>query len=155
VSAVKAIVVRCIERRSRWLEQLDRISIRIFELNLPPAGSNLHLISEGRAVSPKVGDMSRQVRHAEYDAIPPAGLLLPPIGQRPRPGRTRPTENELEGAERDLTERGQMLKVEIETEVTRVELDRARDVAHLVADAVQPFDVNRSATGRRVVVVLQ
>ena len=56
----------------RGLEELDRVAIRIEQLDLPAARPDLHVISEREAGAPQLGDSRGKIVHTEYDAIRPA-----------------------------------------------------------------------------------
>ena len=71
---------RRVTHSPRGLEKLDRIAVRIFELNLPAAGTRFHRVAQMQPGSPERLDACRKVGHAEDDSIPSTGLLPPAVG---------------------------------------------------------------------------
>src|SRR6516225_9567104 len=61
------------------LEQLNRIAVRIFNLNLFAAGAYLHFISKTQTGLFQVSDARRQILHVKEYTVPSAGLLLTAI----------------------------------------------------------------------------
>ena len=61
------------------LEQLNRIAIRIFDLNLFAAWAYLHFISKMEIRLFQVGNTRRQILHLKKHTVPSAGLLLTAI----------------------------------------------------------------------------
>jgi len=80
------------------LEQLDRIAIWIFNLNLFAARADLHLISKTQTRLFQLSDARRQVLHLQENAVPSAGLLLTAVGQWTGPRRPRIAQDQLEAA---------------------------------------------------------
>src|SRR5262245_6531066 len=68
---------------SRGLEQLDRIAVRVFDLNLASARTGFHLVAEAEAAALERGDAAWKVRDFQDDAVPPAGLLTLTVWHRP------------------------------------------------------------------------
>jgi hypothetical protein len=62
------------------LEQLDRVAVRIFNLNLFSARTDLHLISKTQTRLSQLTDARRQVFHLKEHAVPSARLLLTAVG---------------------------------------------------------------------------
>ena len=61
---------------ARGLEQLDRIAVGVFDLDLPSARADLHLIAKARSTFSELRDVGGKIIHVEDHAIPAAGLLL-------------------------------------------------------------------------------
>jgi hypothetical protein len=59
----------------RGLEQLDWIAIRIFDVDLPAAGTDFHVIAKMNPGRFQRAGERREICHAEDDAVPPAGRL--------------------------------------------------------------------------------
>ena len=72
------------------LEQLDRVAVRIFNLNLFAARTNLHLVSKTQTRLSQLTDARRQVLHLKQNAVPSAGLLLAAVRQWAGPRRPGP-----------------------------------------------------------------
>ena len=67
---------------SSGLEQLDWISVGIFDLYLLAAWTDLHLIAETNACFRERRDERREVLDAQDHAVPSARFLRPPVGHR-------------------------------------------------------------------------
>src|SRR5215813_5156604 len=52
------------------LEQLNRVAVRIFNLNLFATWADFHLISEAHSSSPEVGNTCRQILHLKDHTVP-------------------------------------------------------------------------------------
>jgi len=74
------VTVACNSSVDSSLEQLDRIAVRIFDLNLFAAGADLHFISKTQTRLFQVSDARRQILHLEKHTVPSARLLLTAIG---------------------------------------------------------------------------
>src|SRR5688500_11654548 len=107
------------------LEELDRIAVGIFQLDLPAARPDLHLVAETEARFLQRPDLRREVRDLQHYPIPATGFLLPPIGQRTRSRRPRPAQQDLEIADRDARECRQLLRFQLEAELPGIEGDGA------------------------------
>src|SRR5262249_6275569 len=127
----------CKSAPRRWLEQLDRISVRIFDLNLLAAWSCLHPIAKLQSRRFQLVDPGRKVVHAQDHAVPPARLLGPAIRHWPGPGRLRAAEQQVERTERHRREGGHLLVPHLESKVFRIELDGSFYVLGLIPDAVK------------------
>jgi hypothetical protein len=62
------------------LEQLNRIAVGIFNLNLFAARAYLHFILKTQTRLLQVSDACRQILHLKKHTVPSAGLLLTAIG---------------------------------------------------------------------------
>src|SRR5262245_47605322 len=100
--------------RLRWFEQLDRVAVRVFNLDLPSAGTGFHLVSKAQPRALEGVDASRKVRHFEHDAVPSTRLLRLTIRQRSRSGRSGAAEKDHDVAEGDTREGRQLLMVQLE-----------------------------------------
>ena len=65
----------------RRLKQLDRIAVRIFDLDLAAAGTGLHLVAKTDAFALECGNTTGEIRNSEHHTIPSAGLLALTIWQ--------------------------------------------------------------------------
>src|SRR5215469_5159470 len=119
-------------------EQLDRIAVGIYHLNLPAAGSHLHLIAEAHSSVSQFADASRQVLYLKHHSVPSAGLLVAAIGHLPGPGCAGTAEDEFETADRDLSEGGQGLQVQIEAQRLRIEGNRPLNLFDLIPNPPKP-----------------
>ena len=70
---------------SRRLEQLDRIAVRVLDLDLPACRAHFHRIPEMQPVLLEGIDASGKIGHSKDDPIPATRLLLTPVGQRAGP----------------------------------------------------------------------
>src|SRR5262245_31581377 len=75
--------------------QLDRIAVRVLDLNLTSARTGFHLVAEADPGALESGDTAGEVRDAQHDAVPAAGLLPLTVRHRPRAGRSGPTQQDL------------------------------------------------------------
>src|SRR5262249_3411117 len=136
------------EPSSRRFEQLDRVAVRIFNRNLAFAGTGLHLVSKAEAGALERGDTALEIRDAQHDAVPAAGLLTFTVRHRTRARCSGAAQQNVRIAERHTGERGKLLMVQRETELLGVEVHRAGDVLHVVADAVETLDERACVYGR-------
>ena len=67
-------------------QQLDRIALGIFDLDLVAAGAHLHLVPDTHTSLRQASDQPSQVLHFKEHAVPPARLLLPAVRHRSGPG---------------------------------------------------------------------
>src|SRR5206468_11432812 len=104
----------------RCTEQLERLAVTIFQLNLLTAWSRLHFIAEMQSRALQGLDPGRKVRHLENHTIPAARFLRVAIRHRARTRRARATENQFEIAGRNLGKSRQMLLIQLETELLSV-----------------------------------
>jgi hypothetical protein len=111
LSRVNAVLAAGKDSSLCRLEQLYRIAVRVFHLNLFATRTNFHLISKVHPFLFKVGNACRQIFHLKNYSIPASWLLLTSIGHAPRARSTRTAENQLEITNGDLTERGQVLVI--------------------------------------------
>src|SRR6185503_3538923 len=100
-------------------------------------GTGFHLVAEAHAGLLQIADGGIEIRHLEHDAIPAAGLLRLAVGHRARARSAGSAERELEITQRNLCESGQMLALELEPELLRIEVDGASDILDLIAHTVQ------------------
>lgn len=80
------------------LEQLNRIAVGIFNLNLSSAGAHLHFISEAQTRLSQAGNERRQVPHLKKHTVPSAGLLFTAIGHGAGARGPGTAQNQLEAA---------------------------------------------------------
>src|SRR5215831_159637 len=74
----------CDSSMASWLEQLNRIAVGIFDLNLLPTGAGFHFISKTPARLFQISNARRQILHLKQHAVPSAGFLLAAVGHGPR-----------------------------------------------------------------------
>src|SRR5687767_12946340 len=84
---------------ARRLEQLDGIAVGILQLDLFTGWTDLHLVAKTQAHLLQVVDAGQEILDAQDHAIPPAGFLALATGHRPRTGRSRAGEVNLERRE--------------------------------------------------------
>src|SRR5262245_48746649 len=120
------------------LEHLDRIAIRIFDLDLLSAWSYLDLISESQPRVLEDRDGSREIFYLQYYTVPSAGLLLASIGHRSRAGRSRAAENQFQISDRDLGECRQVLLIEVEAQMLCIEIDSPAHIPDLIPYTPEP-----------------
>src|SRR5262245_46893481 len=122
------------------LEQLDGVTVGVFQLDLLAAGTLLDLVAEAETGLLQGFDARRQVINLEDDPVPPARLLFAAVGQRARPRTPRAAEPEGKAPVRDGGEgrsRG-IPRVQFEAQVLRVELHRLVHVLDLIPDRPGP-----------------
>src|SRR5262245_41526904 len=68
---------------SRSLVELDRIAVRILELDLLASGPHLDLVAEGRAGGRERRERGVEVADVQDDPVPSAGFLPPTVRHRP------------------------------------------------------------------------
>jgi hypothetical protein len=124
------------EALSSWLEELDRIAVRIFQLNLLTARTDLHRVAERQSGLFQPVNLCGEIGDLKDDAVPSARLLMASIWHGPGARRLRSAEQQLQIAERDSRECGKLLMFQREAKVLRVELHRAAHVPDLIAHAV-------------------
>jgi hypothetical protein len=105
---------------SRWFKQLDRVAVRVFNLNLTSAGTGFHLVAKAQAGALECGDTGREIRDFQDDTVPATGLLTLTSRQRPRSGGSGATEQDVRIAQRDIREGRELLMLQLETEMLRV-----------------------------------
>src|SRR5688572_3820675 len=125
---------------TRWFKQLDRVAIRVFNLNLTSAWTAFHLVAKANADALEHGDTAQEVRDFQHDAVPAARLLTLTVRQRPGARRSRSTQQDLGISERHTGECRQLLVLHFETEILDVEAHGASNILHMVADAVDTRD---------------
>ena len=125
---------------SRGLEQLDRIAIRILDLDLLAARPGLHVVPKTEAGLLQGLDERGKIVDPQHDTVPSARFLLLTVRHRPRSGRLWTAEQNVRVAERDVGKRGKLLVFEREAQMCRVERDRASHVSDLISDTVHALD---------------
>src|SRR6516225_9536060 len=81
---------------SMGLEELNRIAVGIFNLNLFATWADLHFISKPHAYVFQVSNARRQILHLNNHAVPSACLLLTAIGRWPRSRSAGAAQDQLE-----------------------------------------------------------
>ncbi len=79
-----------------WLEQLQRVAVRIIDLDLFAAGPYFHVVAEVQTSTSQLIDSSGQVLDLKDDSIPSSWLLMAAIGHWPRARGPWTTKNEFE-----------------------------------------------------------
>jgi hypothetical protein len=64
-----------LDQLSSRLEEFDRISVRIVQLDLPAAGTSLHLIAKPHSRVFQDIDHAQKVAHSQNDAVPSSRRL--------------------------------------------------------------------------------
>src|SRR5262245_45660583 len=118
------------------LEDLHRVAVGVFELDLLAAGTLFDLVPEAKARLLQLRDAGRQIIDFKDDPVPPPRLLLAAVGQRAGPRTLRAAEPEGEVPVRDGGEGRSRWKslVQFEAQVLRVELHRLVHVLDLIPD---------------------
>ena len=119
--------------------QLDRIAIRILELNLTTARACLDLVAKDHLRLAQPLDGRRQILHVEHDAIPASRLLRSAIWQYARTGAARPAEQQGQRAARDGSERTARSELELESEMLGIERNGSCDILHVIANGCAMF----------------
>src|SRR5262245_22931367 len=122
---------------SSRLEQFNRIPIGIFQLDLFAARTDLHLVAEVEPGVLQIFNTGREIRHAKHDAVPPTGFLVTAGRHRARTRSPRTAEQNSKRSHRDAGKGGWLLKFQLETQVVRVERNRATEVLDLIANTVE------------------
>ena len=68
---------------ARRLEQLDRVAVRIFELDLLAAGADFDLVAKAQPSLPQCLHLRGKVHHLEHHAVPSTRFLGSAVGQGP------------------------------------------------------------------------
>ena len=124
----------------RRLEQLDRIAIGIFYLDLLAAWAGLHVIAKTKACFLQLLNAGVDVVDAQDHAIPPAGFLALSVWHGTRARRAATAEKNLDGSDRHSGEIRKLLVLQLEAELLCVKRDRALHVINLVSNAVKIQD---------------
>src|SRR5262245_56744643 len=133
---------------ARCLVDLDRVAIRILDLDLLAAGPDLDFVAEARAGSAQPVDQIGEIVDVEHDPVPAAGLLSPAVWHAPRARAPRPAQQKVQRSARHRREYSARALVELEPQVSGIERDRAIDVGGLVADDGIARLHNRDPWGR-------
>src|SRR4029453_1684882 len=128
------------------LEELDRVAVGIFHLNLPPTGTDFHRVAELDACVFQPLNVSGEIGSPKADAVPSARFLGPSIWHRARTRGLRSAEQELQVAERHRRKCRKLLMFQCEAKMLGVERYSATDVLDLIADAMQSESDFRSGT---------
>src|SRR5688500_2216282 len=121
---------------SSGLEELDGIAVGIFDLDLFAPGTALHLVPKAMSGFFQRLNERREIADPQHDPVRSARLLLLTVRQRPGARGLWAAQQNLRVAERHTRERGQLLVLERETKIVRIERNGASHVLHLIADAV-------------------
>jgi 3-carboxy-cis,cis-muconate cycloisomerase len=115
------------------LEQLDQVAGRVGEQDLPAAGARDELAAERQPGGTQPVDLGLQVVHDQVDPVAAGTGGLRRRGPGARAGG--PGQQEAQPAAPHVGERGGEAGVDLETEVSGVEVDGRLDVVDDVADA--------------------
>src|SRR5215813_10956778 len=129
------------------LEELDRISRRVFQQNLRSSGSGDDIVAETDPGTAEAGHLSFEVVDDKVDAVPTAGSGPPPVRHRPAGRARRPTQEEPQVAKRDVRKGRECLRNEREAEMRRVEGQSRLDVVDHVANVDGGHDLPSSGDG--------
>src|SRR5262249_8362949 len=109
-------------------------------LDLTTTGTGFQLIAEMKSGLLQYSDDGGQIRNVQHHTIPPPWLLLLSVRHRPRARCAWTAEQNLPVAKRHARQRGEMLVLQLEPKVFRIEHYRPSDVLHLVSDTVNALD---------------
>src|SRR5215831_10251680 len=124
----------CDSSMASRLEQFNRIAVGIFNLNLFAARAHLHFISETQTRVFQLSNARRQILHLKKHTVPSAGLLLTAIGHWPGPGGARTAQDQLEAANGNLAECGQVLHVQMEAKSLRIKGNCTLNIFDLISN---------------------
>jgi RNA polymerase sigma-70 factor (ECF subfamily) len=127
------------ESASRF-EEFDRVPVRVLDLNLAATGPRFHLVAKPSGGLFQFRNESRQIADLQHDTIPAARFLLLAIRHGPRSGGTRTAEQNLRVTQRDACECRELLMLQLEPEVLRIERDRSSDIRYLISNAMKALD---------------
>src|SRR2546428_6252338 len=116
------------ESASGGLKELDRISRRIVEEDLLPAGSGDDLAAESHARRAKAHDLGLDVVDDEVDAVPAARAGPRAVRHRTSGGACWTAQQDAKWPADDVGESRSHVRAQGEPEVRRVEGDRGVDV---------------------------
>jgi hypothetical protein len=122
---------------SSRLEELNRIPVGIFHLNLLATWADFHLIAESDTGVLQQLNARGEIFDAEDDAVPSARFLSTTVGHRSRTRSARTAQKNPQWSERDIGECGWLLVFQRKTKAFRIERNRSRDVSDLVAHPME------------------
>jgi hypothetical protein len=122
---------------SSRLEELNRIPVGIFHLDLLPKWADFHLIAESDTSVLQQLNARGEIFDTQDDAIPSTRFLSTTAGHRSRTRRARAAQKNPQWSERDIGECRWLLVFQLKTKVFRIERNRSRDVSDLVAPPVE------------------
>src|SRR5438094_10319490 len=122
------------------LEQFDRVAIGILQQNLSSAGTGLHCIAESETGLFELLDPGGKILHLKNHPIPATGLLRLPVRHWAGTRRSRTAQDQLQIAARNLAKSGEVLNIQMETELVDIEIGGTSDIADLVSDAPKAAD---------------
>ena len=94
----------------RRLEKLERVSVRIQQLDLLAAGTGFHLVSEANSGFLQRLRGSTEIGPLKHEAIPATQLLRLTVGHRARARSARSTERQSEIAYRPRAKAGRCFR---------------------------------------------
>src|SRR5215467_13697117 len=89
----------CDSSMASRLEQLSRIAVGIFDLNLLPTRADFHFISKTHACLFQISNTRRQILHLKHQTVPSARLLLTAIGHGPGSRSPGAAQDQLEATD--------------------------------------------------------
>jgi hypothetical protein len=122
----------------RRFEELDRIAIRIEDLNLRPTRPGDDVVAQLHTLLSQIRYDVGQVIDSQHQPVPSARLLLFPARERPRAGALGTTQQQVRATERHRRKRLPLLMLQREAKHVRVERDGTRHVPRLVPHAMHP-----------------
>src|SRR5690606_36514966 len=117
-----------------WLVELDGVTVRILDEDLPAARPDLDLVPEVRSRLLQRSNGRVEAVDVEYDPIPPPWLLRASVGHRPRTRGGRTAQDQVDVTPRYDGEPGPGAYLQPETEMLGVERHGAIHVRGLVAN---------------------
>lgn len=106
---------------SSRLEELDRVAVRVFQLDLFSAWTCLDLVSKVESGFLQRLNSRWKIRDVKDHAVPPTRFLMTTIRHRARTRGARAAEQQVEVSKRDAGERWELLMFQFEIEVLDVE----------------------------------
>ena len=125
---------------SSGFEQLDRIAIGVFQLDLLASRAYFHFIPKMQACLLQFFDPGRKIGYPKNHPVPPSGFLMMTVRHHARTRRSRSAEKNLDVFDRDGRELRQLLMFQLETKLPGIELDGVTHVLDLVPNAVKAQD---------------
>src|SRR5437868_12731795 len=108
---------------TRGLEQLDGVSVWIFELDLLAGRPALHLVAKAKTGGLQPCNPSGKIGDFQDDAVPSARLLKTAIGHRAGAGSAWAAQQQVERSERYRGKCRELLMLQRESELLCVEVD--------------------------------
>ena len=135
----------------RRLEELDRVSVRIFQPGSVSAGTVSILLPKCSFALDSASTKPCRSSTRKTARFHPPGSWCRPSGSGREPGAPGPLSQNLQRTELHVGERRKLLSFQLEAWLLGIERDRASHVAHLVANAMQALHEGVRFRRRRLV----